>query len=158
MPVDNLTPEEFVVKCRGGDFGAIVDVRSYAEYAAGHIEGSRLIPVSLLEKRAVELDPSRALLLVCRSDRRSAEAAERLEAMGFRNLYCLQGGLEAWRVAGLPLRRLPEATIPLERQVRIAVGSLTVLGVLLGAFVQPWFVLVSALAGAGLVWAGVTDT
>jgi hypothetical protein len=48
--------------------------------------------------------------------------------------------------------------ISLERQVRIAAGSLTVLGVLLGAFVQPWFLLVSALTGAGLLWAGVTDS
>ena len=48
--------------------------------------------------------------------------------------------------------------ISLERQVRIAAGSLVVLGTALGAFVHPGFLALSAFVGAGLVFAGVTDT
>jgi hypothetical protein len=48
--------------------------------------------------------------------------------------------------------------ISLERQVRIAAGSLTFLGAALGAFVHPAFIGLSAFVGAGLIFAGVTDT
>jgi hypothetical protein len=46
----------------------------------------------------------------------------------------------------------------LERQVRIAAGSLVLLGVALGAFVSQWLYGLSAFVGAGLVFAGLTDT
>ena len=58
---------------------------------------------------------------------------------------------------GLPVVR-GKKMVSLERQVRIAAGFLVVLGALLGWFVDPAFVFLSAFIGAGLVFAGVTDT
>jgi rhodanese-related sulfurtransferase len=73
------------------------------------------------------------------------------------NVLVLEGGVGAWESAGLPLVRGKE-TVSLERQVRIAAGSLVLLGVVLGTYVAPaWFIL-SAFIGAGLVYSGVTDT
>lgn len=63
----------------------------------------------------------------------------------------------AWEAAGLPVVRGKKA-ISLERQVRIAAGLLVLLGAILGFFVNPSFIGISAFVGAGLVFAGITDT
>lgn len=154
----NLSPEELERKSKAGEVHTIIDVRSYAEYAAGHIEGSLLLGLDTIEARARDLDRSRPLALVCQTGPRSRAAAERLMAMGFSEIYCLQGGLEAWLAAGLAVRKFPGAPVALERQVRITVGSLMLLGVLLGTLVHAWFLLISGIVGAGLIWAGITDT
>jgi len=59
--------------------------------------------------------------------------------------------------AGLPVVRGKKA-ISLERQVRIAAGSLVLLGAVLGSFVHPAFIGLSAFVGAGLAFSGITDT
>jgi rhodanese-related sulfurtransferase len=84
-------------------------------------------------------------------------ACARLQAAGQANVVNVEGGTLAWAEAGLPVVRGPKA-ISLERQVRIAAGSLVLLGAVLGWFVHPAFVGLSAFIGAGLVFAGVTDT
>ena len=63
----------------------------------------------------------------------------------------------AWERAGLPVKRSGVKALPLERQVRIAIGSLVVLGVVLGWLVHPAGYAMSALVGCGLIFAGVTD-
>jgi rhodanese-related sulfurtransferase len=78
-------------------------------------------------------------------------------ASGYANLVNVEGGTLAWEQAGLPVVRGKEA-ISLERQVRIAAGSLVLLGTALGAFVHPAFLGLAAFVGAGLVFAGVTDS
>ncbi len=69
----------------------------------------------------------------------------------------VEGGTQAWDQAGLPVVRGQQA-MSLERQVRIAAGSLVVLGSALGAFVSPYWIGLAAFVGAGLVFAGITDT
>ena len=69
----------------------------------------------------------------------------------------MEGGTLAWGDAGLPLERGRISMISLERQVRIAAGSLVLIGLILGYFVTPWFIALSAFVGAGLVFAGITD-
>jgi hypothetical protein len=69
----------------------------------------------------------------------------------------IEGGTNACIVAGLPVVRGKKA-ISLERQVRIAAGLLVLLGVILGWLVHPAFFGLAAFVGAGLVFAGVTDT
>ena len=68
-----------------------------------------------------------------------------------------KGGTLAWDKAGLPVQRGQKA-MSLERQVRIAAGSLVFTGAALGFFVHPYFIGLSAFVGAGLVFAGITDT
>jgi rhodanese-related sulfurtransferase len=74
-------------------------------------------------------------------------------------VYHLPGGLRAWKRAGLAVERSPGAGgLSLPRQVQIVAGSLVVLGVALGTAVSPWFLLLSAFVGAGLVFSGASGT
>ena len=69
----------------------------------------------------------------------------------------VEGGTQAWEQAGLPVVR-GKKTISLERQVRIAAGALVFLGTILGAAVSPYLLIIPGFVGAGLVFAGITDT
>jgi hypothetical protein len=69
----------------------------------------------------------------------------------------LQGGLNAWKQAGLPLKRQSNAPISLMRQVHIVAGSLVVTGILLGSLVTPGFFVLSGLVGCGLLFSGISD-
>jgi hypothetical protein len=69
----------------------------------------------------------------------------------------VEGGTQACESSGVPVVRGKKA-ISLERQVRIAAGSLVLTGVTLGWLVHPGFFGLSAFVGAGLVFAGITDT
>ncbi|HUH87492.1 MAG TPA: rhodanese family protein, partial [Pusillimonas sp.] len=70
--------------------------------------------------------------------------------------YVLEGGLDAWKKAGLPVVVDTSQPLELQRQVQIAAGSMIVLGTVLGATVSPWFYLLAGFVGAGLVFAGVS--
>lgn len=80
----------------------LIDVRYDSEWSAGHIEGARHIPEDDLEDRVGELDATRPVVTVCRAGTRSAEAAEWLRGQGF-EAHSLDGGMLAWKWAGLPL-------------------------------------------------------
>jgi rhodanese-related sulfurtransferase len=79
-----------------------LDVRTDAEYEAGHIEGSVHIPLQQLPERRTELDPGRSYIAVCQVGQRSELAASFLAAHGF-EAENLEGGLESWTAVGLPL-------------------------------------------------------
>jgi len=80
----------------------LVDVRYDKEWKAGHIEGAVHIPEDDLEERLDELDRSRPIVTVCRAGTRSEEAAEWLRGQGF-DAQNLDGGMLAWKWAGLPM-------------------------------------------------------
>lgn len=85
----------------------ILDVREAGEFTASHMPGARNIPFKSLEERMAELESlkEKCLLLVCASGARSGYAYARLEKLGFTKLNCLEGGVDAWQRAGLPLIR-----------------------------------------------------
>ncbi|NAZ83229.1 rhodanese-like domain-containing protein [Kineococcus sp. R8] len=80
----------------------VVDVREDEEWAAGHISDARHIPLGQLRTRLGELAPERVLVTVCRSGKRSAKAHALLTAAG-RRVDDLDGGMQAWAAAGLPV-------------------------------------------------------
>ena len=85
------------------DSGAqVVDVRTAGEHAAGHIAGSAHVPLERLDEEAGQLDRSREILVYCRGGNRSGMAAEALRNSGW-EAHSIDGGLEAWAEAGLPL-------------------------------------------------------
>jgi rhodanese-related sulfurtransferase len=96
------------------------------------------------------------LYVVCRSGSRGKQACEKFRAAGFTNVVSVEGGTLACAAAGLPVVR-NHKVISLERQVRIAAGSVVLLGATLAWLVDPAFVGLSAFVGAGLVFAGLTD-
>ena len=161
MPVTDIEPRGLAELSKSGQPIDLIDVRTPTEYREAHVEGARNVPLDRLDPAAVMQsrvglagDP---LYVVCRSGGRGTQACERFARAGFPNAVNVAGGTVACVAAGLPVARGPKA-ISLERQVRIAAGSLVVLGAALGAFVHPAFVGLSAFVGAGLVFAGVTDT
>jgi rhodanese-related sulfurtransferase len=97
------TPAEATLLINRQD-AAIVDVREAAEYATSHIINSRNIPLAQLKGRAAELDKQKdkPLIVVCETGQRSSGAIAILKQAGFTNLFNLQGGIGAWKQAGLP--------------------------------------------------------
>ena len=85
----------------------VVDVREPDEYAAGHLPESRNIPLGKLEERLGELDKFKdaPLILVCKTGARTVGACKRLEKLGFSRVHALDGGIDVWRAAGLPLKK-----------------------------------------------------
>lgn len=142
-----------------GEDVVVIDVREPGEYASGRIPGARLVPKGWLGPDDLPADGQATAVLYCRSSKRSGEAAERLACEpGVARVVHLKGGLQAWEDAGLPMEADEDAPLDIIRQVQIAAGSLVLTGVLLGWLVSPWFYLLSAFIGGGLVFAGVTGT
>jgi rhodanese-related sulfurtransferase len=81
----------------------LVDVREQFEFVAGHAPGARHLPLGEIGLQLGTLDHGRRLILVCRSGQRSATATAQLTAAGF-DAINLEGGMQAWAAAGLPVR------------------------------------------------------
>ncbi len=136
----------------------LIDVREPAEHAGERIPGSILMPLSKFEPDQVPFDAQKPLVLYCQTGNRSSQAAQKLFAAGADEVTHLEGGLSAWVRAGYPTQKDKNAPISLMRQVQIVAGSLVLIGTVLGAFVSPWFLLLSGFVGSGLVFAGITNT
>ncbi len=154
-----ITPEQLK---RLSEQGAVdvIDVRTPAEFREMHLSTARNIPLDRLNPGALRaesgVESGKPLYVVCRSGSRGRQACEKLLAAGVPNVVNVEGGTLACERAGLPMIR-GQKTISLERQVRIAAGSLVLIGAVLGWFVHPYWIGLSAFIGAGLVFAGITD-
>ncbi len=157
----SISPRELHSLREAGKTIDLIDVRTPAEFREVHAEGARLVSLETLDPQAVQTARAASgpqpLYVICRSGGRSQQACAKLESAGLVDVINVEGGTLAWEQAGLPVLR-GKKTISLERQVRIAAGSLVFLGTLLGAFIHPAFLGLPAFVGAGLVFAGVTDT
>ena len=139
---------------------ALVDVREPDEVARERLPGAdvTLLPLSRFDPAELPATDGRKLVLVCRTGSRSAQAAEKVIAPGSQcQLYQLEGGIEGWKAAGFQTQVERSAPLPIMQQVQITAGSLVVLGVALGAIVSPWFLILSAFVGGGLIFAGASS-
>ena len=136
----------------------LVDVREPAEHAGECIPNTELVPLSRFKPSALSLVDGKKLVLYCRTGGRSDQAGQQMLRSGYAPVWQLQGGIDGWKAAGYETERTTNAPISLQRQVQIVAGSLVVLGTVLGATVSPWFLLLSGFVGAGLAFAGITDT
>lgn len=152
----NLAPAELRSFLAQAEPLQLVDVREHAEFASGRIAGARLLPLGELQRRAAELDRSRAVVCVCRSGKRSAQAMEKLASLGFARVRQLDGGLMAWEQAGFPLEKDQRAPWALERQVRFAAGLVVLAGLGLSQ-IWPAAIALSWFVATGFVFAAVTD-
>ena len=151
-----VTPRELADRRGRGEPVDLIDVRTAAEYAAGHARGAEGVPLDRLDPTDVRPAAGGPVYLICQSGPRSAEAQRRLAAGGVRAVV-VAGGTDAWLAGGCPAVH-GRGGMAMERQVRIVAGSLVLLGLLLGWRVDPRLYGLAALVAAGLVFAGISDT
>lgn len=158
MSLPTLSPTDAARLLR--EQGALlVDVRGADEHARARIPGALNLPLDQLDEAALAAHAGKPVLFHCRSGMRTAGNAPKLAACaGNMQAFIVEGGLDAWRKAGLPVEEDRSQPLELSRQVQIAAGAMVLLGVLLGAFVAPAFYGLAGFVGAGLVFAGVTGT
>lgn len=94
--VHEVTPAQLQALMDDGLPLQIIDVRTPAEFATGHIAGSVNRPLAELDTWAAAIDSPTRVCMVCQAGVRSTEAAEALVARGFSQVYALTGGLAAW--------------------------------------------------------------
>lgn len=135
----------------------LVDIREADEHARERIPGARHHALSRIDVHSPAQPGDDVLVFHCRSGARTKGNAARLAAAsGGCQTYVLEGGIEAWKKAGLPVNLDRKQPIEIMRQVQIGAGSLVLTGVILGTFFNPWFYALSGFVGAGLLFAGVT--
>lgn len=152
-----LSPQDVQSRLAAGR-ALLVDIREADEFARAHVPGARSQPLSAFEAAHLSIEPDADVIFTCRTGTRTAGACDRILARVGGNAYVLDGGLDAWASAGLPVEVNRKAPMEINRQVQIAAGSLILMGVILGFSLAPgWFGL-AAFVGAGLTFAGLSGT
>lgn len=137
----------------------VLDVRSAAEFESLHIAGSVNVPLALLKDNAdsVATRLGGRTVLVCQSGVRAEQARQRLSAAGIDAATVLTGGVPGYAAAGGNVVRGKERW-DLERQVRLAAGSLVLAGLTGGRFASPKVRTLAGVIGAGLTFSAATNT
>jgi rhodanese-related sulfurtransferase len=136
----------------------LVDIRAADEHVRERIPEARNVPLEGIGDAELTTHDARPVIFHCKVGARTEANAARLDAVANGEAYILEGGLDAWKRAGLPVLRDRKQPIELMRQVQIVAGALVVLGVILGATVLPSFYGLSAFVGAALMYAGITGS
>lgn len=151
----SLSPAEVASRLERGD-AVLIDIREADEFARRHVAGAMSRPLSSFEPVHLRITPGREAIFTCRTGNRTSMNCERLQASVGGDAYVLEGGVDGWAAAGLPIVEDRKAPLELMRQVQIAAGLLVLLGIGLGFLLAPAFFGLSAFVGAGLVFAGAT--
>jgi rhodanese-related sulfurtransferase len=149
-----ISPKELRNILRSAETMAVLDVRSPAEFAIGHVPGAVNIPMEQVERRMADV-PSAPLVLVCEAGKRAEIVSGWLGEKG--EIRVLEGGTREWRNAGYPLVACSPCRWTLERQVRLIAGMLVLLGSVLAVLVHTRWVYLAMFIGAGLTFAGATN-
>jgi rhodanese-related sulfurtransferase len=136
----------------------LIDVREYVEFSNGHIRGAVNIPIDSVGQIHKEIDAAEEIYLISQNGRRSDEARSILEVIGFKHVYSISGGLDAWESAGFPVEKEGDAVWDIERQAKCAAGFLVLFGVVCGLFLHWTFVLIPALVGVSMIVSAFADT
>jgi len=150
-----ISPQRAAELMRGG--AILVDIREADEHAREHIPGARHHALTRIGRDNPARSGDDVLIFHCRSGARTKGNAPKLAAAAPAcEAYILDGGLDAWKKAGLPVTLDRSQPIDIMRQVQIVAGSLVLIGVVLGALVSPGFYALSGFVGAGLLFAGAS--
>ncbi|MSR80006.1 MAG: DUF2892 domain-containing protein [Gemmataceae bacterium] len=154
----SISPQELDALIRSGQAVSLVDVRTPAEFGAAHVACAINIPLETITPEVIHKafgSGAGLIHIICQSGVRGGMACEKLA--GFLETVNIEGGTGGWISAGLPVL-LGKKAMSLERQVRIAAGFLVISGVILGFWVHPYAFGLAGFVGAGLMFAGITDT
>jgi rhodanese-related sulfurtransferase len=153
--VDARTAKDWLDKSEA----VIVDVREPGEYSAKHIRGAVLIPIATITSESLANFKNKKIIVHCQFGRRGSMACEKLLQGSLQlEVYNLEGGMTAWENAGYEVVRSGKFFLSLDRQVQLTIGSGVLLGVILGYFFHPAFLLLSGFFGLGLLYAGISGS
>lgn len=154
-----IAPEQLKGWISSGAEVVVLDVRSAAEFETMHIRGSYNVPLPLLAEHTEEFATKLGtkVVLVCQSGVRATEAKANLAGAGFGDAHVLSGGVPAYQQAGGETVEGVQRWA-LERQVRMAAGSLVIAGLAGGKFLSPQLRTVAGVIGAGLTFSAATNT
>ena len=157
--ITSITPHRLAALHESSEPVDLIDVRTPGEFREIHIEFARNVPLDRLDSKAIAAEreghANKPLYVICRTGSRGNQACEKLAGAGL-NVVNIEGGTLAWDAAGLPVVR-GKKTISLERQVRIAVGTIVLSSAILSAFIHPYWIGLAAFMGGGLIFSGITD-
>ena len=156
MSIKSITPTRARELIAQG--AVLIDIRNPDEHARERIAEARLAPVNAIGGSPLKDHGSGAVIFHCRSGARTKANEQILLSAASCDAYMIDGGLDAWKRAGLPVLTDRKQPIEITRQVQIAAGSFVLLGVLFGAAVSPLFYLLAGAVGAGLAVAGITGS
>jgi rhodanese-related sulfurtransferase len=155
MSLRTLSPE--AAKRLIDEGATLIDIREANEFARERIPGARNVALSRIDGEVLDSGGAKQLIFHCRSGARTQANATRLAVRaGGCEAYVLEGGLDRWKKAGLPVALDRGQPLELQRQVQLGAGTLAFLGTLAGVLVSPWFLIVPGFVGAGLMVAGAT--
>lgn len=103
VAVQNVDPRDAQSRVKQG--AKLIDVRSQTEFRAAHAKGSRNVPSALIKQDRLGIGRDVEVVLICASGHRSGRQARRLVQLGYINVANVQGGLNAWARAGLPIKQ-----------------------------------------------------
>jgi rhodanese-related sulfurtransferase len=140
----------------------IIDVRTPLEFREVRVVAARNRPLDSLDPHAVMKERNGSadepLYVICKGGTRGAKAQQKFVEAGYENVINVEGGTDAWVTAGLPVVRGKKA-VSLERQVRIAAGLIVLAGAVAAMVTgNVYFAGIPAFVGAGLMFAGITDS
>lgn len=136
----------------------LIDIREPDEHARERIAAATSQPLSQINAMRPASDDKQVMIFHCKSGNRTGMNAGRLAQAAACEAYILDGGLDAWKAAGLPVHTDTRQPLEMNRQVQITAGGLALAGALLGFLVHPGFYALSGLVGAGLMLAGITGS
>ncbi len=158
--IKSITAKELESLYKANPRLELIDVRTPVEFREVHVAFARNEPLDRLDPVSIQAKRNEtagdALYVICRSGSRGKQACEKFLSAGVTNVVNVEGGTMACDAAGLNCIRGKKG-MALERQVRIAAGSLVVLGCVL-SLLHPYWIALSAFIGGGLMFSGITDT
>ena len=134
----------------------IIDIREPDEYVREHIPGSINIPLNQLDEKNFSDQKETPVIFYCKLGSRTSMAKQTLINTGFKNIYCLKDGIEQWKRCGNQIKKNKKYPLEIMRQVQIVAGILIIIGVILSYLISPWFNMLSAFVGMGLLLAGIS--
>ncbi len=150
-----ISPQDAAARIKSGH-ATLVDIREADEHVREHIAGAVSMPLSTIEKGRLNLATHGDVVFHCKSGMRTGANCVRLADHVDGPAFMLDGGLDAWKQAGMAVRKKTGAPIELMRQVQIVIGLFVLAGIALTLTVHPGFIVIPAFMGAGLTFAGLS--